>query len=87
MSGDDHLDLDCADCLGHLYEYVDGELTPELAEAISAHLSECGECLPHFKFEQAYLAFLKARPQLANAPPQLRDEILRRILSDKGTTA
>lgn len=87
MSADEHLELDCADCLGHLYEYVDGELTPELAAAISAHLEDCGECLPHFKFEQAYLAFLKARPQLASAPRELRDQILRRLLSEKGPSA
>ena len=81
------LDLDCDDCMSHLYEYVDGELTPELAKAISNHMAECGECLTHFKFEEAFLRFLEARPELAKAPPALRDQILRRILSEQGPSA
>jgi anti-sigma factor (TIGR02949 family) len=81
VSHDDDRELDCTECLAHLYEYVDGELTPEMAGAISAHIAECGECQPQFKFEQAYLAFLAARPELASAPPALRERILRRILS------
>jgi anti-sigma factor (TIGR02949 family) len=80
---EDH-DVDCVECLAHLYEYVDGELTPELAEAISTHIADCGDCLPQFKFERAFLAFLEARPELAKAPPALRDQILRRILSQRG---
>ena len=80
-------DLDCEDCMTHLYEYVDGELTPALAEAISHHMAECGECLTHFKFEKAFLAFLEARPELAKAPPALRDQIMRRILSQQEPSA
>ena len=87
MSHDDAKDLDCTDCLSHLYEYVDGELTPAIAEAISAHIAACGECLPHFKFERAFLAFIAARSELANAPPALRERILRGILSDKNPGA
>ena len=88
MSHDELHDLDCAECLSHLYEFVDGELTPEIAEAISAHIGDCGECLPHFKFERAFLAFIAARAELAKAPPALRDRILRGILSaDKNPDA
>ena len=83
MTDEHELDLDCDDCMSHLYEYVDGELTPELAQAISNHMSDCGECLTHFKFEKAFLAFLQARPELSKAPPGLREQILRRILKQQ----
>jgi anti-sigma factor (TIGR02949 family) len=83
----DDCDMDCEDCLSHLYEYVDGELTPAMAQAISDHIADCGECLTQFKFEQAFLAFLEARPELAKAPPALREKILRRILSQQEPSA
>ena len=83
----DDCDMDCDDCLAHLYEYVDGELTPEMAREISGHIAECGECLTQFKFEQAFVSFLEARPQLAKAPPALREQILRSILSQREPSA
>ena len=83
----DDCDMDCEDCVSHLYEFVDGELTPELARAISSHIAECGECLTQFKFEEAFIAFLAARPELAKAPPALREKILRRVLSQQEPSA
>jgi anti-sigma factor (TIGR02949 family) len=85
MSHEELHDLGCVDCLANLYEYVDGELTPEMAEAIGSHLAACAECLPHFQFERTFLAFIQARSELRSAPPALRDQILRRILADDDT--
>lgn len=36
--------LRCRDVLVHLSDFMDGELSPELAEQITAHLAECDWC-------------------------------------------
>ena len=71
---------DCRQALDHLYEYLDGELTPLVEAAIKAHLAVCAPCFALFGFEQAYLRFLEARARTQGAPPALRRRILDQLL-------
>jgi anti-sigma factor (TIGR02949 family) len=72
--------VDCQQALDHLYEYLDGELTPLAEAAIKAHLAVCAPCFALFGFEQAYLRFLEARTRAQGAPPALRRRILDQLL-------
>jgi len=71
---------DCLEATEHLYEYLDGELTPMVESAVRAHLAACGHCFSLFGFEQAYLRFLEARARAQGAPPALRRRILEQLL-------
>lgn len=50
--------MDCAEVLSRLWEYLDGELSPEEAGALCAHLDRCGRCRPACNCERAFLALI-----------------------------
>ena len=77
--------VDCLEAVEHLYDYLDGELTPERDAAVRAHLGACAHCVSLFGFEHAYLKFLAARARAQHAPPALRRRILNTLL--EGDTA
>jgi anti-sigma factor (TIGR02949 family) len=47
----------CADALNRLYEFLDGELTPDVDERIREHLAACRSCFPAFEHERVFLRF------------------------------
>lgn len=63
-----------------LYEYLDGELTPEREAEVRAHLDRCRACLALSRFENAFLRFLEARARAQRAPESLRRRILEQFL-------
>ena len=78
--------IDCHAAATRLYEYLDGELTADVEAAVRAHLADCAVCFKLFEFEQAYLAFLRARTQARAAPDHLRRQVFERVLYDKDRT-
>src|ERR1051325_7976174 len=52
-------DMNCRECKEHLYEYLDRELTPAVAEEIRQHIAECPPCGESFDFEQVFLTFVR----------------------------
>lgn len=76
-------EVSCQEAFDNLYEYLDGELTPDLTEAIRYHLSICAKCFPVFNFEKTYLRFLEARGKARGAPPELKKKILDQIFTNK----
>lgn len=72
--------IDCREAAERLYEYLDGELTPERAAEVQAHLAVCAPCLTLSKFESAYLRFLEVRARARHVPPDLRRRILERMM-------
>lgn len=47
--------IDCHSVMRQLWDHVDGELTPDRAEAIEAHLKMCERCYPQYQFERTFL--------------------------------
>ena len=74
----------CREALERIYEYLDGELTPELDERIRAHLAACRRCFPTFEHERVFLRFIQQRAQIEQAPPSLRKRIFRALLHEGG---
>lgn len=72
--------LDCDEALERIYEYLDGELTEDVARAIQQHLAVCSRCEPRFEHERVFLQFISQRTQLEGAPPELRRRILRELM-------
>lgn len=76
MSGCDDLDeVSCREAAARVYEYLDGELGEEEAEAIRCHLERCERCFPMYEWERLFLALLRER----GGRPE-RSEALRRTL-------
>jgi mycothiol system anti-sigma-R factor len=74
----------CQDALHTLYDYLDGELTPERRSAIQRHLNECSPCLHAFDFE-AELKVVIARSCRDQVPDHLRAKIAEAIAEASGT--
>lgn len=59
--------MNCEEVMRQLWDYLDGELTPERMQAIEAHLAMCGRCHPQAEFERAFLrAVASARAEPAD---------------------
>lgn len=74
--------MKCRECVEHLYEYVDRELTPELEQEIRAHLEHCPPCDDHYDFETLFLKFIRLRCRAQGAPAALRRRILEQLLEE-----
>lgn len=74
--------MNCRDCVEHLYEYLDRELTPELEREIRAHLEDCSPCDEQLNFESLFLTFLRARCRAQGAPPELKRRVLRELFGE-----
>ena len=72
--------MDCHKAAGRLYDYLDGELTPEIERTVREHLRDCAPCFSLFNFEEAYLKFLAARTRARKAPQHLRRRIFEQVL-------
>ncbi len=74
--------MNCRECLEHLYEYLDRELTPDVEREIRVHLVDCPPCGEHHDFEALFLKFLHARCSAQSAPPALRRRILEQLFDE-----
>jgi anti-sigma factor (TIGR02949 family) len=79
---DDLHDLDCDEALERVYEFLDGELTPSVEQAIRRHLAACAKCEPKFEHERVFLEFIAQRARLEGAPPELRRRILQQLVEE-----
>ncbi len=74
--------MNCRECVDHLYEFLDRELTPQLEQDIRAHLEDCPPCEEQYDFEELFLKFLKARCRAQGAPPELKKRVLRELFGE-----
>lgn len=74
--------MNCRECVEHLYPYLDKELTPDVEREVRAHLEECPPCHEQFDFESFFLQFLRAKARAKNAPPELKQRILRELFDE-----
>ncbi|WP_347350278.1 mycothiol system anti-sigma-R factor [Intrasporangium sp.] len=70
---------DCSEALLRLFEYLDGEMSPEDRARIRAHLDECGPCLKEYDLDTTMKALVKRACAREPAPDSLRATIMTRI--------
>jgi anti-sigma factor (TIGR02949 family) len=74
----------CDDARHTLYEFLDGELTPEIRLEVQHHLEDCAPCFEKFDFEAEVLQIV-ARKCSEPVPPGLTEKILAALRGDGGT--
>ena len=74
--------MKCRECIDHLYEYLDREVTPALEQEIRIHLAGCPPRGEHFDFESLFLKFVRVRCRAQGAPAALRRRILEQLLEE-----
>lgn len=74
--------MKCRDCLEHLYEFLDRELTPALEQEVREHIEGCEPCADLADFETLYLKFVQARCRAQGASPALKRRILHELFGE-----
>jgi anti-sigma factor (TIGR02949 family) len=72
-------ETDCSEVLGHLYEFLDGELDLHDLDKIKQHLHECGPCLTEHQVEQMLKSLVRRSCGGDCAPEDLRARIIFQI--------
>ena len=67
--------VDCLTALRELWDFLDGELTPERIEAIRGHIRICARCFPHYEFEKTFLEAIAATKPDCSAPDRLKSRV------------
>ena len=72
--------MTCRDVIERLWDYLDGELSPDQTQAVAAHLAECARCYPQYRFQYAFLELLVRNRE--RIPPPSRETVdrLRRLI-------
>ncbi len=73
--------IDCSEVLDRLYEFLDGELTPEREAEVKAHLVACAPCTSLSGFEASFIRFLEIRTRARKTPDSLRKKLLAQLLA------
>jgi anti-sigma factor (TIGR02949 family) len=68
--------LDCDSVMRQLWDFLDGELTPDREKAIQAHLAVCNRCHPQHDFEQSFLRALSASRREPLRPDAIKARVL-----------
>ena len=68
-------DIDCAEALHQLQDYLKRELTADTAERIRVHVERCGHCFGRLRFEEQFLQLLQTRGAGVRCPDALRARI------------
>lgn len=75
----------CEQVLRALDDLVDGELPPERAAEVEAHLAVCAACLNTYQFEQSVVRSVRHKLQHVVVRTGLRDRVsaeLRKIIEE-----
>ena len=46
--------LSCREAAERVYEWLDGELEPDMADRVGTHLQTCARCYPFLRFETSF---------------------------------
>jgi anti-sigma factor (TIGR02949 family) len=68
--------ISCQEALERLYEYLDGELTPESADEVQRHIEVCDACYPEVRFTTE---FRDAIRRAAHGQPTVPDRLRRKV--------
>jgi mycothiol system anti-sigma-R factor len=72
-------EVDCAEIIGLVYEYIDNELPLADCAKVRQHLDECGPCLAKYGLEEAVKALVQRSCGCDEVPRDLRNKVLTRI--------
>lgn len=72
-------DIPCGMAMDRLWDYIDGELTPETEAVVKAHLDACAHCYPELDLQRSFCEFLR-RTREAPIPPELRRRVFLSLL-------
>jgi len=73
----------CEHVLERLWDFLDGELSPEDEAAVKKHLDICNRCYPQYDFQRAYFEYARRIRDREHAPPTMRRRLFEKILEQE----
>lgn len=74
--------LDCDAVMRQLWDYLDGELTPDRMDSMREHLALCARCHPQLDFERSFLDVLaRVRREPSNLG-RIRERVLNTLQAE-----
>lgn len=70
----------------HVWDYLDGRLSPEETRSLRAHLDECAQCFEYELFQESYVEAMTSLRITADAPWQVKARVMD-MLNSVGTLA
>lgn len=71
----DHHQLNCAEMLGNMSEFIDGGLNDEMCQEIQRHLDGCENCRVVFDTTTRTIFLYQADAQETDLPGDVRDRL------------
>jgi anti-sigma factor (TIGR02949 family) len=71
--------LDCRSAMQQLWDYVDGELTPDRLAAVERHLTACSHCHPHVEFAERFLKAVHETRLAGGCPEETRKKVMEQL--------
>lgn len=69
--------ISCREAAERIFEWLDGELDPDMQDRVGVHLRECALCYPFLRFEEAFREALKrAGSRVEPTPETLQSRVL-----------
>ena len=87
MSCAEGSEVDCAEVLDQVYEYLNGELGDDSIERVKGHLDDCSHCLREFGIEDEVRKLVATSCACETAPDRLRKQIITRIAEVRVATS
>lgn len=71
--------VDCRSAMQQLWDFVDGELTPDRLAAVERHLTACSHCHPHAEFAERFLQAIHQTRVAGGCPEATRRKVLEQL--------
>lgn len=78
----EHTHTNCANLLGSLSEYIDGELSAELCREIEKHLAGCDNCRVVLNTTRRTIDLVHAPVEKPDLPEDVRERLFKRLNLD-----
>lgn len=75
--------IECLRVHTHVWDYLDGHLTPEETASLQEHIASCRECLDYRQFQQRFLQALSSLRIRDAAPWHVKARVID-LLSSNG---
>lgn len=78
----EHTHTNCANLLGSLSEYIDGDLSAELCREIEKHLAGCDNCRVVLNTTRRTIDLVHAPVEKPDLPEDVRERLFKRLNLD-----
>jgi anti-sigma factor (TIGR02949 family) len=79
---DEHIHKSCAELLGSLSSYIDGDLSPELCQELEKHLAGCDDCRVVLNTTKRTIELVHSPAEKSDLPEEVRERLFKRLNLD-----